>query len=98
MRISVSTTPPSLRNLRRVQACYTGTQQQLSSWIESCITAGATHLMIRFVGDHERHLEPPPPPGVRIVAAMRDRAQASSRAAVTSANSSCTTCSASGMP
>ena len=96
MRISVNTIPASLlTTLRRVHVCYAGTQQQLSSSVESFKTAGATHLVMRFAGDHERHLEPPV---VRIVAATGDAVQASFRAAVTLANSSCTSCSASGVP
>ena len=28
-----------------------------AAWLKSYADAGATHLMLRFAGDHERHLE-----------------------------------------
>ena len=43
--------------LRRVQACYAGPQAGLRAWLDGFVAAGATHLVMRFVGDHLRHLE-----------------------------------------
>ncbi len=43
--------------MRRVQACYAGPQAGLKVWLDGFAAAGATHLVMRFVGDHLRHLE-----------------------------------------
>jgi alkanesulfonate monooxygenase SsuD/methylene tetrahydromethanopterin reductase-like flavin-dependent oxidoreductase (luciferase family) len=42
--------------LRRRQASYAGPAAGLSPWLGSYAEAGASHLILRFVGDHERHL------------------------------------------
>jgi hypothetical protein len=42
---------------RRRQACYAGPASGLAAWIDSYAQAGADHLVVRFAGDHERHLE-----------------------------------------
>lgn len=42
--------------LRRRQACYAGPAAGLKDWLDSYTDAGAGHLVLRFAGDHERHL------------------------------------------
>jgi alkanesulfonate monooxygenase SsuD/methylene tetrahydromethanopterin reductase-like flavin-dependent oxidoreductase (luciferase family) len=41
---------------RRRQACYAGPAGCLPDWLDSYTRAGASHLVLRFAGDHERHL------------------------------------------
>jgi alkanesulfonate monooxygenase SsuD/methylene tetrahydromethanopterin reductase-like flavin-dependent oxidoreductase (luciferase family) len=43
--------------LRRRQAHYAGSASGLAPWLEGYARAGASHLVLRFAGDHERHLE-----------------------------------------
>ena len=43
--------------MRARQACYAGPAQGLSAWLRGYVEAGARHLVLRFAGDHERHLE-----------------------------------------
>ena len=43
--------------LRRRQSCYAGPAAGLAEWIGGYVAAGATHLIVRFAGDHERHLD-----------------------------------------
>ena len=47
--------PPSV--MRSVQATYAGPAVGLAPWVRAFIDAGARHLVLRFVGEHERHLE-----------------------------------------
>jgi alkanesulfonate monooxygenase SsuD/methylene tetrahydromethanopterin reductase-like flavin-dependent oxidoreductase (luciferase family) len=42
---------------RRRQACYAGPPAGVAEWLNSYAEAGASHLVLRFAGDHERHLE-----------------------------------------
>ena len=42
--------------LRRRQACYAGPAADLTAWLDGYAEAGASHLILRFAGDHERHL------------------------------------------
>jgi alkanesulfonate monooxygenase SsuD/methylene tetrahydromethanopterin reductase-like flavin-dependent oxidoreductase (luciferase family) len=42
---------------RRRQACYAGPADCLAQWLDSYTQAGASHLVLRFAGDHERHLQ-----------------------------------------
>jgi alkanesulfonate monooxygenase SsuD/methylene tetrahydromethanopterin reductase-like flavin-dependent oxidoreductase (luciferase family) len=42
--------------LRRRQACYAGPAAGLTAWLDSYAESGASHLVLRFAGDHERHL------------------------------------------
>jgi probable F420-dependent oxidoreductase len=42
--------------LRRRQAVYSGPVQGAMHWIDGYAKAGATDLILRFAGDHERHL------------------------------------------
>jgi alkanesulfonate monooxygenase SsuD/methylene tetrahydromethanopterin reductase-like flavin-dependent oxidoreductase (luciferase family) len=41
---------------RRRQACYAGPPDGVAEWLDSYARAGASHLVLRFAGDHERHL------------------------------------------
>ena len=43
--------------MRARQRCFAGPSTGAAAWIKSYADAGATHLMLRFAGDHERHLE-----------------------------------------
>jgi hypothetical protein len=42
--------------MRGRQACYAGPAAGLPAWLDTYSQAGAHHLVLRFVGDHERHL------------------------------------------
>ncbi|MGE4043729.1 MAG: LLM class flavin-dependent oxidoreductase [Acetobacteraceae bacterium] len=42
--------------LRRRQACYAGPEAGLAEWLSSYANAGASHLMLRFAGEHERQM------------------------------------------
>ena len=46
-----------MRVLRSRQACYAGGAAGLAEWLDGYARAGASHLVLRFAGDHERHLE-----------------------------------------
>ena len=43
--------------LRRRQAVYSGPAEGLAAWLDGYAKAGATDLVLRFAGEHERHLE-----------------------------------------
>jgi alkanesulfonate monooxygenase SsuD/methylene tetrahydromethanopterin reductase-like flavin-dependent oxidoreductase (luciferase family) len=43
--------------LRRRQAHYAGSASGVAAWLDGYAQAGANHLVLRFAGDHERHLE-----------------------------------------
>ena len=47
--------PASLMRAR--QQCYGGPAAGLAEWMRGYVEAGASHLILRFAGDHERHLE-----------------------------------------
>ena len=36
---------------------YSGPADGLAAWLDGYASAGATDLVLRFAGDHERHLE-----------------------------------------
>jgi alkanesulfonate monooxygenase SsuD/methylene tetrahydromethanopterin reductase-like flavin-dependent oxidoreductase (luciferase family) len=42
---------------RKRQASYAGPSAGLAQWLRGYVEAGAAHLVLRFAGDHERHLE-----------------------------------------
>nr|WP_294519241.1 LLM class flavin-dependent oxidoreductase [uncultured Rhodopila sp.] len=42
---------------RQRQACYAGPPENVAAWLDSYAQAGATHLVLRFAGDHNRHLD-----------------------------------------
>ena len=43
--------------LRSRQASYAGGAAGLGDWLRDYAQAGATHLVLRFAGDHERHMD-----------------------------------------
>jgi alkanesulfonate monooxygenase SsuD/methylene tetrahydromethanopterin reductase-like flavin-dependent oxidoreductase (luciferase family) len=43
--------------LRRRQVCYAGPASGVAEWLDGYVKAGASHLVLRFAGDHERLLE-----------------------------------------
>ena len=43
--------------LRRRQASYAGPAEGLAAWLDGYARAGAGHLVLRFAGEHERHLD-----------------------------------------
>ena len=43
--------------LRRRQAAYAGPAAGVAAWLDGYARAGASHLVLRFAGEHERHLE-----------------------------------------
>lgn len=51
--------------MRARQVNYAGPAAGLLEWLQGYVAAGASHLVLRFAGDHERHL--------RTVAAIRAR-------------------------
>jgi len=42
---------------RQQQKSFAGPAAGAAAWIKSYVDAGANHLVLRFAGDHERHLE-----------------------------------------
>jgi len=42
--------------LRRRQACYAGPEGGMAPFLMNYAQAGATHLVVRFAGEHERHM------------------------------------------
>jgi alkanesulfonate monooxygenase SsuD/methylene tetrahydromethanopterin reductase-like flavin-dependent oxidoreductase (luciferase family) len=43
--------------MRKRQACYAGPAAGLAAWLKGYATAGCGHLVLRFAGDHEKHLD-----------------------------------------
>jgi len=43
--------------IRSRQACYAGPAAGAAEWLAGYVAAGASHLVLRFAGDHERHLD-----------------------------------------
>ena len=42
--------------VRTWQACYAGSGEGLAQWLRGYAAAGVDHFVLRFAGDHERHL------------------------------------------
>ena len=42
---------------RNRERCFAGTEAAAAAWIKSYADAGATHIVLRFAGDNERHLD-----------------------------------------
>src|SRR5216683_2408367 len=51
--------------VRKRQAGYAGPVGGVAEFLKGYVAAGCTHLVLRFVGDHERHLE--------TIAALREK-------------------------
>ena len=47
--------PPEV--MRTYQACYAGPRAGLTDWVAPFVAAGAEHLILRFAGNHDTHLE-----------------------------------------
>jgi alkanesulfonate monooxygenase SsuD/methylene tetrahydromethanopterin reductase-like flavin-dependent oxidoreductase (luciferase family) len=43
--------------VRKWQACYAGSGEGLAQWLGGYAAAGVDHFVLRFAGDHERHLD-----------------------------------------
>ena len=43
--------------MRKRQMCYAGPATGAAAWLKSYADAGAGHLVLRFAGEHERHLQ-----------------------------------------
>ena len=43
--------------LKKRQACFAGSAGAAAEWLDGYVREGARHLVLRFAGDHERHLE-----------------------------------------
>jgi len=43
--------------IRKRQACFSGNREDVREWLKGYVDAGVAHLVLRFVGDHNRHLE-----------------------------------------
>jgi alkanesulfonate monooxygenase SsuD/methylene tetrahydromethanopterin reductase-like flavin-dependent oxidoreductase (luciferase family) len=43
--------------MRKRQAAYAGPSEGLAQWLHGYASAGTQHLVLRFAGDHPRHLE-----------------------------------------
>ncbi len=43
--------------MRKRQMCYAGSAKGAAAWLKSYADAGASHLVLRFAGDHERQLQ-----------------------------------------
>lgn len=43
--------------MRKRQICYAGPASGAGEWLKSFADAGATHLVLRFAGDHERNMD-----------------------------------------
>ncbi|MEI6201901.1 MAG: LLM class flavin-dependent oxidoreductase [Enhydrobacter sp.] len=43
--------------MRKRQMCYAGPARGAAAWLKSYADAGASHLVLRFAGEHERHLQ-----------------------------------------
>ena len=43
--------------MRARQATYAGPDEGAAQWLSSWVEAGVGHLVLRFAGDHHRHLD-----------------------------------------
>jgi hypothetical protein len=43
--------------MRKSQGCYGGPAAGAANFLRGYVSAGASHLIVRFTGDHERNLE-----------------------------------------
>ena len=43
--------------MRQRQACYAGRREGVAAWVRGFVDAGASHLVLRFAGDHDNHLD-----------------------------------------
>ncbi len=43
--------------LKKRQACFSGSASAAAEWLNGYVQEGAQNLVLRFAGDHERHME-----------------------------------------
>ncbi|PPR34746.1 MAG: F420-dependent glucose-6-phosphate dehydrogenase [Alphaproteobacteria bacterium MarineAlpha9_Bin5] len=43
--------------IKTMQACFAGPLDEAAQWLQGYVEAGASHLVLRFAGDHEQHLD-----------------------------------------
>jgi hypothetical protein len=43
--------------MRKRQMCYAGPAAGAANWLKNYVDAGASHLVLRFAGEHEKQLE-----------------------------------------
>jgi hypothetical protein len=43
--------------MKKRQACFAGPAAAAAEWLNGYVREGASYLVLRFAGDHERHLE-----------------------------------------
>lgn len=43
--------------MRKMQACFGGTAEGAAEWLQAFADAGAGHIVLRLVGDHERQMD-----------------------------------------
>ena len=43
--------------MKKRQACFSGSAAAAAEWLNGYVQAGARYLVLRFAGEHERHLE-----------------------------------------
>ena len=43
--------------LKKRQACFGGPAEAAGEWLKGYADVGATYLVLRFAGDHDRHIE-----------------------------------------
>jgi len=49
--------PAPAATMRALQACYAGHPEGFADWLQGWVDAGASHMVLRFAGEHDRHLE-----------------------------------------
>ncbi len=42
--------------IRTQQYCFAGSRVAAAEWLRAFVAAGVTHIVVRFTGDHERHM------------------------------------------
>jgi hypothetical protein len=43
--------------LKKRQACFSGTAEGAVKWLSAYVREGASYLVLRFAGHHERHMD-----------------------------------------
>jgi alkanesulfonate monooxygenase SsuD/methylene tetrahydromethanopterin reductase-like flavin-dependent oxidoreductase (luciferase family) len=43
--------------MKKTQACFAGSPAAAAEWLNGYVQEGARHLVLRFAGDHERHMD-----------------------------------------
>ena len=48
---------PAAPHMRKISACFAGPLSEAPEWLNGFIKRGATHLILRFAGDQDKHME-----------------------------------------